>query len=400
MVKILLVDDNKENLMTMEVVLERDDYALYKATSGREALKILLKESDFSLILLDVRMPIMDGYETAELIYQRDKLKHIPIIFITGQDYEENAVFKGYEAGAVDYIRKPFNQQILRSKVAVFAELARINQKLQLQEETLRQKNIELTKFNQELEKRVQKRTAELQTLNEELKNLNHSKDKFLSVISHDLRNPLTALLASSSRLSRQTEINEKEVKHLASIINRTSNKILDQLNELVEWAKKQRQKTSFNPTKIQLLDGINEALDLLKTNANEKDIRFENNIGVDLYVEADGLMLRSILQNLVMNAIKYTPQGGDILISAIPVEKMVEICVQDNGVGMTEEVQQNLFTKFTPSSATGTNNEQGSGLGLLLVRDFISQHGGSIYVESEVGSGTCFKFTIPISSN
>ena len=279
MVKILLVDDNHENLMTMEVVLERDDYDLYKATSGRDALKILLKESDFSLILLDVRMPIMDGYETAELIYQRDKLKHIPIIFITAQDYEETAVFKGYQAGAVDYIRKPFNQQILRSKVAVFAELTRKNQKLQAQEEIVRQKSIELTKFNQELENRVIERTTQLQTLNEELKNLNLSKGKFLSVISHDLRNPLTALLASSSRLNRDAEINPKEVKHLSSIINRTSNKILDQLNELIDWAKKQRQKTSFNPTKIQLLKGIDEALELLKTNAHQKEISLKNKI-------------------------------------------------------------------------------------------------------------------------
>lgn len=400
MVKILLVDDNNENLMTMEVVLEREDYLLYKATSGREALKILLKEADFSLILLDVRMPIMDGYETAELIYQRDKLKHIPIIFITGQDYEENAVFKGYEAGAVDYIRKPFNQQILRSKVAVFAELTRKNQKLQQQEESLRLKNIELTRFNQELENRVKVRTVELQNLNEELKNLNHSKDKFLSVISHDLRNPLTALLASSARLSRDAVISQTEVKHLSSIINRTSNKILDQLNELVEWAKKQRQKTSFYPTKIKLIEGIDEALELLKTNASQKRISFNNNIEQNIYVEADGLMLRSILQNLVMNAIKYTPQGGSISVTAIPSEKMVEICVQDNGIGMSEEVQHTLFTKFSPVSINGTNNEQGSGLGLLLVRDFISQHGGSIYVESEVGLGTCFKFTIPISSN
>jgi two-component system, sensor histidine kinase and response regulator len=106
-IKILLVDDNADNLMSMEVVLQNKAYSFSKATSGRDALKILLKEDDFSLILLDIRMPIMDGYETAELIYQRDKLKHIPIIFISGQDDEEAAVFKGYMAGAVDYIRKP-----------------------------------------------------------------------------------------------------------------------------------------------------------------------------------------------------------------------------------------------------------------------------------------------------
>jgi CheY-like chemotaxis protein len=126
-VKILLVDDNDNNLLSMEVVLEKEDYIFYRASSGREALRVLLHEDDFSLILLDVKMPTMDGYETAELIFQRDKLKHIPIIFITAHDYEEAATFKGYQAGAVDFIRKPFNPEILRSKVAVFAELYKKN---------------------------------------------------------------------------------------------------------------------------------------------------------------------------------------------------------------------------------------------------------------------------------
>ena len=115
-IKILLVDDNADTLMSMEVILEKEGYTFSKALSGKEALKILLKEDDFSLILLDVRMPVMDGYETAELIYQRDKLRHISIIFITGQDYEDAAVFKGYKLGAVDYILKPVNPQILRLK--------------------------------------------------------------------------------------------------------------------------------------------------------------------------------------------------------------------------------------------------------------------------------------------
>ncbi|HEY8660184.1 MAG TPA: response regulator, partial [Hanamia sp.] len=116
LIKILLVDDREDNLVSMELVLEKEGYSFSKATSGRDALKILLKEEGFFLILMDVKMPIMDGYETAEIIYQREKLRHIPIIFITGQDYEEAEVFKGYQTGAVDYIRKPFNPLILRSK--------------------------------------------------------------------------------------------------------------------------------------------------------------------------------------------------------------------------------------------------------------------------------------------
>ncbi len=397
-IKILLVDDREDNLMSMELVLEKEGYSFSKATSGRGALQILLKEDDFSLILLDVKMPIMDGYETAELIYQREKLRRIPIIFITGQDYEDSGAFKGYEHGGVDYIRKPVNPQILRSKVAVFAELHKKNQLLERQEEKLRNINEDLTQLNQQLENRVKERTEELEKLNHELQDLNASKDKFLSVISHDLRNPLTALIVSSEKLNRDVaKHSQAEVSNLSGIIHRTSNRILQQLNELVEWAKKQQEKSSFNPEKVHLIAGMEESLELLKTNALQKDILLKNDVPRDLHVHADSLMLRSIVQNLVTNAIKYTPEGGSVSVTAQPVDHMIEICIQDSGIGMEPEAIDNLFKKsIAPSSQTGTNNELGTGLGLLLVRDFVAQHGGVITVKSTVGKGTCFKFTIP----
>jgi len=399
-VKILLVDDNDNNLMSMEVALEAGSYVFYKATSGREALRILLKEDDFSLILLDVKMPTMDGYETADLIYQRDKLKHIPIIFITAHDYEEDAMFKGYQAGAVDFIRKPFNVEILRSKVAVFAELHKKNQLLRRQEEKLHSVNSDLIQLNQELEQRVLERTLELENLNHELKALNLSKDKFLSVISHDLRNPLTALLASSGKLNEDPEnLKPDQVKQLSQIIHRTSQKLLDQLNEVIDWAKKQSKKTNFTPEKIRLIDGIEDSLELLRPNAAQKDIKLENKTPEDIYVRADSLMLRSIVQNLVTNAIKYTPHRGSVIINAKLDEQMVCVFIEDSGVGMTTETQKKLFDKVSNNaSLSGTNNEVGSGLGLMLVSDFVTQHGGTIDVESTVGMGTTFRFTIPLS--
>ncbi|MEO6522179.1 MAG: hybrid sensor histidine kinase/response regulator [Mucilaginibacter sp.] len=397
-IKILLVDDNENNLLSMEVVLEREGYLFSKATSGREALRILLKESGFSLILLDVKMPIMDGYETAELIYERDKLRQIPIIFITAHDYEEAAVFKGYKAGAVDFIRKPFNSELLRSKVGVFAELYKKTQLLQEQEEKLLAINDDLIKLNQNLEQRVLDRTLELETLNHELKALNLSKDKFLSVISHDLRNPLTSLLASSENLTRDAEkLRPDQIKLFSGIINRTSKKILEQLNELVEWAKTQREKVNFSPAKLHLMRGISEALELLRPTAAQKEIVFDHNIPNDIYVNADALMLRSILQNLVTNAIKFTPYGGPaITVTAQPVGDMIEICVQDYGIGMSDEAKELILTDDHTRSVLGTNQEKGSGLGLLLVKDFVLQHGGRIQVDSQLGKGTCFKFTMP----
>ncbi len=397
-VKILLVDDNDNNLYSMEVALEKENYTFFRANSGREALRTLLKEDDFSLILLDVKMPIMDGYETAELIYQRDKLKSIPIIFITAHDYEEAAMFKGYRAGAVDFIRKPFNPEMLRSKVAVFADLYQKNQLLRKQEERLQVINADLVKLNQELEQRVLERTMALENLNHELQALNVSKDKFLSVMSHDLRNPLTALLASSGKLSEEPEsLSISQIRQLSQIIHRTSNKLLNQLNEVIEWAKKQSQKTSFNPERIKLADGIEESLELLRPNAYQKMIRLQNNVPRDIYVMADSLMLRSIVQNLVTNAIKYTPQRGSVLINAKMDDQMACIFIEDSGVGMTAEMKERLFVNRNHESLSGTNNEQGSGLGLLLVNDFVAQHGGKIDVQSKVGAGTTVSFTIPV---
>lgn len=396
-IKILLVDDREDNLLSMELVLEKDGYTFAKATSGKDALKILLKDQDFSLILLDVKMPIMDGYETASIIYQREKLRNIPIIFITGQDYEDASVFKGYQTGAVDYIRKPVNPQILRSKVAVFAELFKKNQLLKQQEEKLRTINDELVQLNQDLENRVKERTAELELVNEELKELNISKDKFLSVISHDLRNPLTALMVSSEKLYAGAENHTpKNISTLSTIIHSTSKKILQQLNELVEWAKKQQDKTNFKPEAMHLFNGMNESLELLNDNAFQKQINLQNLVPKDIYVSADTLMFRSIVQNLVTNAIKYTSQGGCVKVTAQTLQNMVEVCIEDTGVGMSPETQNKLFATSFSSSLTGTNNEKGSGLGLLLVKDFVAQHGGSIHIESFEGVGTCFKFTIP----
>jgi signal transduction histidine kinase len=396
-VKILLVDDNDNNLMSMEVALEREDYVFLKANSGREALRILLREEDLSLILLDVKMPTMDGYETAELIYQRDKLKDIPIIFITAHDYEEAAMFKGYKAGAVDFVRKPFNAELLRSKVAIFAELFKKNRLLRQQEERLQVINNDLRLLNLDLEQRVLDRTIELENVNHQLRSLNLSKDQFLSVLSHDLRNPFTALLIASGKLSEEPEsLTTTQIKQLAQIVHRTSNKLVNQLNEVIEWAKKQSKKANFNPEKVHLIMGIEEALELLKPNAAQKKIRLQNRAPKDIFVKADSLMLRSIVQNLVTNAIKYTPQGGSVIINAKLDGHLASILVSDSGVGMAPEMREKLFNEHNGASILGTNNERGSGLGLMLVNDFVLQHGGTVEVESVVGKGTTFKFTIP----
>ena len=258
--------------------------------------------------------------------------------------------------------------------------------------------NDELLRLNQNLEKRVFERTCELEDLNHELKDLNLSKDKFLSVISHDLRNPLTALLISSDTLNHEIEKPVFDgIRPYAKVIHRTSHKILQQLNELVDWAQMQREKTTLNTEKLHLVSAVDQSLELLKANALQKDIVLENKVPFDIYVNADPLMLRSILQNLVTNAIKYTPQSGLITVTAQLIDKkMVEVCVTDSGIGMEVHISENLFTKSNFAPVPGTNNEMGSGLGLIIVKDFVTQHGGTLRVESEIKKGTCIFFTVP----
>ncbi|MDQ7948567.1 MAG: hybrid sensor histidine kinase/response regulator [Pedobacter sp.] len=397
-IKILIVDDNQNNLLSIEVALEGEGYNFTQALSGRDALRILLQEQDFSLILLDVKMPIMDGYETAELIYERDSLKDIPIIFVTAHDYEEAAIFKGYRAGAVDFIRKPFNPEMLRTKVAVFAEIFKKNQLLKKQEEKLKLSNQELTKLNVELENRVAERTAKLQRLNTELQALNLSKDRFLSVISHDLRNPLGSILVSAEFLNKNAQqVTPKQVTSLSNIVHKTAKEMLYQLNELVDWAMTQREKSRFSPCKLELRKEIDQSFELLRSFAKQKKIELENQIQEPILINADEHMLRSILQNVITNAIKYTPVGGlPIQITAFPINDMIEICITDHGTGMSEDTMRNLLEEHHVLPEMGTNKEQGSGLGLLLVKEFIAQHGGVIRINSEKGKGTKFRFTVP----
>ncbi|MEO7802855.1 MAG: PAS domain-containing sensor histidine kinase [Ginsengibacter sp.] len=273
----------------------------------------------------------------------------------------------------------------------------KIQQELKLKSAELEQKNIELKKANQNLETRVLERTGELEKLNLELNNLSSSKDKFLSVISHDLRNPLSALLTSIVVLNIKTEDDVfRKIRPLVRIIDTTSHRILQQLNDLLAWAQGQQHKTILNPAKLNLAYKVDRSLELLIEIAAQKKIVLENKVPIDIYINADKIMLGSIIQNLVTNAIKFTPQNGLITVTANIINHMVEISVTDSGIGMEEVTRKNLFTNQKLTSVPGTNNEKGTGLGLVLVKDFVNQNGGTIRVESKSETGTNFIFTMP----
>ncbi len=236
-----------------------------------------------------------------------------------------------------------------------------------------------------------------LQKYSDELVQLNATKDKFISIIAHDLRNPFNSLIGFSSLLMKNIEKYDiqKIIKYV-TLINETSTKTYQLLQNLLDWANAQKGVIPYNPEPIQLNSIVYQVIDVLLNTSKQKDINLTYSIPSDLYVLADRNMLNSIITNLITNAIKFTHKEGNVEVNAQEVGNMVEIRIVDDGVGMTESAMQKLFRIDMHHSTTGTGNERGTGLGLLLCKEFVEKHGGKIDVESEMGDGSTFKFTIP----
>lgn len=262
------------------------------------------------------------------------------------------------------------------------------------------------------LEQKVQERTAEVMSqkieleeqaknmkkANEKLEDLNATKDKLFSIIGHDLSNPFNAIIGFSGLLLKHLDtLDEKEVRRRIGIINDSSKKSYDLLQNLLEWSRSQLGRMEFTPTKIWLVDLVNQNLSMLGANAEAKYIVMNNEISNDLFVYADEYMLNTIVRNLVSNAIKFTDKGGEIKLSAQQYNEVVEISVADNGVGIAYHKINDLFNINSSTTTSGTDNEKGTGLGLLLCKELVEKHKGSILVQSELGIGTIIKFTIPI---
>ena len=420
--KILVLEDNQNDADLLHRELKKSGLSFTsKIVQAREEYEIALEKFGPDIILSDYSLPAFDAV-TAFRIKQY-KSPYIPFIIVSGIIGDENAV-ELIKNGVTDYTPKDklftLSQKISRAlkdaeerkeknitseKLKIQAEELIIANKelhektilLEQQEKKLIMTNEELKRLNQHLENRVFARTGELEKLNHELKDLSLSKDKLLTVISHDLRNPLAVLLLASEELSRESENNIYDpIQPFVKIIERSSLNILRQLNELVNWAKTQQEKATINLEKIYLVSAVRQSFELLKANASQKNIVLENGVSDDICIKADALMLRSILQNLITNSIKFSWQGEVVRVSAKYKNAFTEVCIMDSGLGMNEDTRQNLFSNSNSASIAGTQNEAGTGLGLMLVKDFVSQHGGTVRVESEIKKGTCIYFTIP----
>jgi len=354
--RILIVDDNTRNIQVLGSIMDREDCDIYFAENGKDALALAEQES-FDLFLLDITLPDIDGYEICRRLKENPETSDVPVIYITARNDEEDIV-RAFESGAVDYVTKPFRRNEL---------LARVMTHLKLKD---REK---------------------------ELLQLNAAKDRFYSIISHDLRSPLSSIVSIFEMLhERADKIEEKEIKELISSGGKASERLKGLLENLLVWTESQRGTIEFQPENMNIWEVAKESAELLLQMAQNKGVKIINGIPSDIMVNADKNQIRTVLRNLISNALKFTQTEGVVSVSAKRIQDLIEVSVTDTGRGIDAEYIPRLFRIDQKYKTKGTQGETGSGLGLLLCRDFVEMNRGQIRVESTPGKGSCFIFTLP----
>lgn len=360
---ILVVDDNPKNLQIIALTLRELKYKLIIADSGQKAID-LSDRYQVDLILLDVMMPGVDGFEVCKVIKSDPKYQGIPIIFLTALSDKTNLV-KGFELGAVDYITKPFNKEELVSRIKTHLDL----------------------KFARD----------DLKSLSQNLAEANAVKDKMFSVIGHDLRSPVGSVKMTLELLmSNFDNFDAKKIKEILSSLTRTTDEVFNLLENLLWWARSQNGTLVYLPENIELKSLISGLYYLNKESLSIKSIQFETIIDDDCSVYADLNMLKTVLRNLISNAIKFTNTGGKVSVLASVMNSRTIIKVVDSGIGISEENMKNLFDETKKVLSPGTNNEVGSGLGLILCKNFVQANRGEIGVESIPQKGSVFTINLP----
>lgn len=374
---VLIVDDQPNNLKVIASVLS-DEYNLSIANSGANALKNL--ENVFpDVILLDIMMPDMDGFQVCRKIKQDPRTNEIPIIFLTAKTDIED-IMTAFDAGGVDYITKPFNQREVKIRVRNHLNLYLAKNRIK--------------KMNQEL----QNSEKQLKESNEKLAISNREKDKFFSILAHDLKNPFQSILGFTQllKLRFDTYSNEKKLEYINSI-DKSAQLTYTLLEELLEWGKLQQGNLKFQPKETTIGSLFENVIELIKPNADHKDITIQLSIQPELKVKADRYKIISVIRNLIGNAIKYTPRNGTVQVETSISNANVVCKIKDNGMGMNEEKIRDLFKLNKTKSEPGTEGEEGTGLGLLLCKEFVEMHGNLLRVESKTDEGTTFSFMLPL---
>ena len=413
-IKILVVDDREDNLFSIETILEKDGYNIIKATSGRAALKILLHEHDFTLILMDVQMPDMNGFETASLIYQRERLKHIPIIFITAHNQGEEKMYEGYKLGGVDFIYKPINPELLRFKVSVFADLYKKNHQLMLQEKKLTAVNVSLERQIEERkinEEKIKLLNQQLIENNEHLRSTIEELDRFAYVASHDLQEPLRKIMLFSDKiLTRFHNKIDKEADIYFQKIVKASERMQHLVNDLLKFSKHTNDVYGFEKTDLN--EVLNDVLLDIEHYIQKKDAKiYADTLPV---VWAVPSQIRQLFQNIISNSLKFTREGfvPEINIKSEKIEgskldglskelvnhSFYKIYIRDNGIGFDPKYSEDIFVVF--KRLHSYHEFEGTGIGLSICKKIMDKHGGFIKAESIPNEGSTFIITFPEKHN
>jgi len=368
---ILMVDDTPANLVALEALLSDLPCRLVSVDSGNEALRQLLRQ-DFALMLLDVQMPGIDGYEVARHARSNPSTQEIPIIFLTAQNRSEENILRGYGAGAVDYLLKPVDKTILRSKVNVFLELHGARTKLA-------------------------NMLVELERAREAAERASNFKSQFVANLSHELRTPLTVINGMSQVLREEsaglTEGQRECVDHIVS----AGGHLLSLLEDILDLSRIEVGRIDLRQTEVDLEKLLHEALEMVRPLANQAGVRLQRSFDHLPHGQVDDTRMRQVLFNLLSNAIKFTPPGGVVRLEAGVYRGRLAITVVDTGIGIRKEDQGRLFGEFERIAPVDGTKRPGTGLGLALAKRLVELHGGRIAVASEPGRGSSFTVTLPL---
>ena len=363
--KILIVDDVMSNVLLLKVLLTNEKFAIATASNGRQALEQVEKENP-DLVLLDVMMPDMSGFEVAQHLKSNPNTADIPIIFLTALNSTADIV-KGFQVGANDFISKPFNKEEL---------IIRVTHQISL----VAAKRLILSKT-------------------EELQRTIAGRDKLYSVIAHDLRSPMGSIkmVLNMLILNLPSEKIGAEMYELLTMANQTTEDVFSLLDNLLKWTKSQIGKLNVVYQDVDLVEVTDGVIEIFSMVASLKKIRIHEMKPEKMMVNADIDMLKTVVRNLLSNAIKFSKENSEVLVKMEEVDGMAVVSVQDYGCGISEEGQKKLLYTDTHFSTFGTNNEEGSGLGLLLCKDFVVKNGGKLGFTSKEGEGSIFSFSIPV---
>jgi two-component system sensor histidine kinase/response regulator len=373
---ILIVDDSPENIFTLKTLLELHDFPTDTATGGEETLRKVLKNS-YALIILDVQMPGMDGFEVAEALAGNSATKDIPIIFLSAINVEKKYITKGYLSGGIDYVTKPIDPDILLLRVKTFYRLYEQNRVLNEMQDSLK-KEIEFRKTAQQEAQAASKR-----------------KDEFMSIASHELKTPLASLKAYVQLMERSLDKDDKVrayVDRTLVQINKLNNLIVDLLDtSRIENGKLKLNESLFNFGKL-----IKDSVEMISQTYPDYEIRILG--GSDVLLLGDELRLEQVILNYLTNAIKYSPDAKMIEIECSTENGNLVVAVRDFGIGIPKQNQAEVFQKFYRVEETA-RRFQGLGIGLYICFEIIRRHRGKCWLESEPGRGSTFYFSLPVAN-